>query len=94
MKPQIDTATPGERWEFDCTVAEAFDNMLERSIPNYEIMRELVTEVHPTAGANCHSTIATLVERHSRYTTLPPAQESQCREEVHHLPRVQPPVIR
>lgn len=45
MKPQIDTVTPGERWEFDSTVTEVFDNMLERSIPNYEIMRELVTDL-------------------------------------------------
>ena len=37
---QIDTTTPKEKWEFDKDVTEVFDNMLERSIPQYEIMRK------------------------------------------------------
>lgn len=31
----------GKKWEFDNEVASVFDNMLERSIPQYDIMREL-----------------------------------------------------
>lgn len=33
------------RWEFDASVAEVFDDMLRRSIPQYDVMRELVWEV-------------------------------------------------
>jgi len=30
----------GDRWEFDADVTEVFDDMLERSIPRYDLMRE------------------------------------------------------
>lgn len=33
--------TNGEKWEFNEEVTKVFDNMLSRSIPNYETMREL-----------------------------------------------------
>jgi tRNA (cmo5U34)-methyltransferase len=33
----------GDAWEFDASVADVFDDMLARSIPQYEIMRELTT---------------------------------------------------
>lgn len=36
----IDQTTPGLRWQFDSDVTDAFDNMLARSIPMYEIMRQ------------------------------------------------------
>jgi tRNA (cmo5U34)-methyltransferase len=36
---------PGPRWEFDEDVARVFDDMLRRSIPQYEAMRNLVFEV-------------------------------------------------
>lgn len=35
----IDNTQPGEKWQFDGDVTAAFDNMLERSIPQYEVMR-------------------------------------------------------
>lgn len=35
---------PGQRWEFDAAVAASFEDMLERSIPNYGDMRHFVTE--------------------------------------------------
>jgi tRNA (cmo5U34)-methyltransferase len=35
-----DTHTPGEKWEFNAEVTEVFENMLERSIPQYHVMRE------------------------------------------------------
>ena len=31
---------PGARWEFDESVTSAFDDMLRRSIPQYEAMRD------------------------------------------------------
>jgi len=33
------------RWEFDQSVADVFDDMLRRSIPQYEVMRSAVNEV-------------------------------------------------
>lgn len=36
----IDQTQPGEKWAFDSDVTEAFDNMLARSIPQYEVMRQ------------------------------------------------------
>ena len=35
-----DNVEPKEKWEFDESVTECFENMLERSIPQYEVMRE------------------------------------------------------
>lgn len=40
-----DKIVPEGKWEFDDKVTECFDDMLERSIPNYETMRKLVTEI-------------------------------------------------
>jgi tRNA (cmo5U34)-methyltransferase len=37
--------TMGERWEFTESVADVFDEMLERSIPQYDLMRSMVTQV-------------------------------------------------
>ena len=39
---QQDTHEPGEKWEFNGDVAKRFDDMLSRSIPGYNEMRELV----------------------------------------------------
>lgn len=36
---------PGERWSFDGDVAGSFDDMLARSIPDYDLMRRTVFEV-------------------------------------------------
>lgn len=36
----IDNVQPGDKWQFDDSVTDAFDNMLQRSIPQYEIMRQ------------------------------------------------------
>src|SRR5436309_11553385 len=36
---------PGPRWEFDEDVTRVFDDMLRRSIPQYEAMRSVVFEV-------------------------------------------------
>lgn len=37
-----DDHVPGDKWEFNEDVAKKFDSMLERSIPGYGAMRELV----------------------------------------------------
>lgn len=37
-------APEGGRWAFDAGVTEAFDDMLRRSIPDYESMRKMVTD--------------------------------------------------
>ena len=41
----IDQTMPAGRWEFDSAVTDAFDDMLERSIPQYEVMRRAVTDL-------------------------------------------------
>lgn len=43
MKDSIDVK--GRKWAFDENVADCFDDMLERSIPDYENMRRLTLEV-------------------------------------------------
>lgn len=35
------TIKPENKWEFDSKVTECFDDMLERSVPNYQSMRDL-----------------------------------------------------
>lgn len=40
-----DNVEPKDRWEFDESVAECFENMLERSIPQYSVMRESVANI-------------------------------------------------
>ena len=43
---QDNTVIPdGQKWEFDENVTSVFDDMLERSIPQYKLMRELVTRI-------------------------------------------------
>lgn len=43
MKDEV--MVKGKRWEFDDEVARCFDDMLQRSIPDYENMRDLVYNV-------------------------------------------------
>lgn len=40
-----DKVAPPDKWQFDKEVADSFDNMLERSIPQYDLMRESVLKV-------------------------------------------------
>ena len=40
-----DNIIPKEKWEFDSDVTKVFENMLERSIPQYEEMRKLVVNL-------------------------------------------------
>jgi len=42
---RVDSVIPGEKWEFDAEVTACFDNMLERSIPDYHNMREMCFNV-------------------------------------------------
>lgn len=44
--PEVkDETTPTGAWTFDKDVTDAFDDMLKRSIPQYEVMRESVFEL-------------------------------------------------
>lgn len=40
-----DNVEPKEKWEFDEAVADVFENMLERSIPDYANMRDLTVKL-------------------------------------------------
>lgn len=42
-KREFDSVEPNSKWEFNESVTDCFDNMLERSIPQYHIMREACT---------------------------------------------------
>jgi tRNA (cmo5U34)-methyltransferase len=46
-------------WEFDAQVAEVFDDMLERSIPRYREMREVVTQL-ATSFVKPHTAVVDL----------------------------------
>jgi tRNA (cmo5U34)-methyltransferase len=37
---KIDQTTPGDKWAFDTDVTQVFDDMLARSIPQYDVMRQ------------------------------------------------------
>lgn len=39
---RVDHVQPGVKWEFDQAVATVFENMLKRSIPQYDVMRRTV----------------------------------------------------
>ena len=45
MSELKDNVMPKEKWEFNQEVTDCFDEMLERSIPGYKDMRELVTRL-------------------------------------------------
>jgi len=40
-----DNVEPGVKWVFDESVADCFENMLQRSIPQYEVMRSAVVNL-------------------------------------------------
>jgi tRNA (cmo5U34)-methyltransferase len=40
-----DETIPGVKWAFDDKVTQAFEDMLERSIPQYRVMRSAVTDI-------------------------------------------------
>ena len=45
---RVDETTPGARWEFDVSVTDAFNDMLRRSIPQYNVMRQAVLDLGST----------------------------------------------
>lgn len=44
MEKSVDQTVPGTKWEFDASVTQAFDDMLARSIPQYDVMRRACYE--------------------------------------------------
>jgi len=71
---------PGDKWAFDESVTSVFDDMLERSIPQYAVMRQIVTDaasafVQPQTdivdlGCSRGEALVPLMERfgaHTRY---------------------------
>ena len=40
-----DEVKPGKKWKFDGSVTKAFDDMLSRSIPQYEVMRRACFDI-------------------------------------------------
>lgn len=79
-------------WEFNEQVASEFETMLQRSIPDYEVMRSLVVELAASFASNqgvvldlgCSrgETVARLIERltpdsKKQATIKPPKQPKQ-----------------
>jgi tRNA (cmo5U34)-methyltransferase len=70
---------PAGKWEFDASVTQVFDDMLERSVPQYEVMRGLVDDlievyrVERTAivdlGASRGEAIARAIDKHGAHNT-------------------------
>ncbi len=44
-KMEKDKHVPGKDWKFDKDVARVFDDMLQRSIPQYDVMRQTVKDI-------------------------------------------------
>jgi tRNA (cmo5U34)-methyltransferase len=42
---KVDNTMPAGRWQFDGDVTDAFDDMLQRSIPQYDMMRDVVFQM-------------------------------------------------
>ena len=40
-----DETLPGSRWSFDDSVTQVFDDMLMRSIPQYDVMRNATIDL-------------------------------------------------
>ena len=72
-----DRTEPKGKWEFDSQVTEAFDDMLQRSIPQYDVMRQAVTDIASAyqrdkgwivdLGCSRGGAIAPLLERFGAY---------------------------
>lgn len=54
---EVDTGYSPDRWEFDAEVTRVFDDMLERSIPQYDEMRAVVTWVASTFAREDHAIV-------------------------------------
>jgi tRNA (cmo5U34)-methyltransferase len=84
----------GTKWEFDAGVTKAFEDMLERSIPQYEVMRRLVFELACKyqqkglgildLGSSRGSALAPLVERFGAANTFTATEISAPMLEVLH----------
>lgn len=56
---KVDNVVPGDKWEFDAEVADCFSDMLSRSIPQYEVMRETSAQL-----------VASIVNKRRDFTIL------------------------
>lgn len=56
-KQCVDSHVPGKKWEFNADVAKCFDDMLTRSIPGYEQMRDLVFRIGSQFVRNGHTVV-------------------------------------
>jgi tRNA (cmo5U34)-methyltransferase len=82
-KPTVDDITPSDSWTFNAEVTAAFDDMLARSIPQYDVMRQSVFDmacryVRPGSaivdlGCSRGEALAPLVDRfgaHNRFVGI------------------------
>ncbi len=70
---------PDGKWAFDESVTQVFDDMLERSVPQYEVMRGLVDDLIDTyrvehtaiidLGASRGEAVSRAIDRHGAHNT-------------------------
>lgn len=83
----IDQTMPGDKWEFDSEVTHVFDDMLSRSIPQYEVMRWACFDVASAyvkpktdvvdLGCSRGEAIAALIDRFGAYNRFVGLEVSQ-----------------
>lgn len=91
-----DETKPEGKWEFDEEVAEVFDDMLSRSIPQYGVMREAVTDmaVRFLAEATPLDRLGRVVDLGaSRGEALAPLVEIYRRAVEYHAVEISPPML-
>lgn len=59
---EIDNVVPGDKWEFNEQVTECFEDMLSRSIPQYEVMRNSVVSLAYKTIRDTHKESFTMLD--------------------------------
>lgn len=87
MSALVDQTMPSGKWEFDSEVTHVFDDMLSRSIPQYEVMRKACLDmatryVQPRTdivdlGCSRGEAMATLIDRFGAYNRFVGVEVSQ-----------------
>lgn len=82
-----DKFEPTGKWEFNGAVTECFEDMLKRSIPQYDVMRELVTKLAVShqqrdtdivdLGASRGDAVAPLIDKFGAYNHFILAEKSE-----------------
>jgi tRNA (cmo5U34)-methyltransferase len=78
MKKTTDAGHAAQRWAFDEEVTRVFDDMLERSIPQYEVMRSVVLDTATTFAIDGTDVVDLGCSRGEAMGRLETVIESRC----------------